>query len=119
MFECQNFSNTLKVSRCGTKIYLGDAAYTEGMMILVTYYLNGEEVSDYFNPIVDGNKIYLDLQEPFPDYYSPYNTYYISLTDVSGYFSNGTPLANNGNTHDGFIVNFSDAKNSDDRLIAV
>lgn len=117
--ECTNFTQTLRVARCGAKIWLGTATNTPTMMLLVTYYLNGEEVSDFFTPILDGDNVFLDLTEPNPDYYSPFNTYYISLTDTSGYFSNGTQITNNGTAHDGFIVNFSDAKNANDRLVTV
>lgn len=117
--QCDNFTKTLKVGRLGGSIWLGTATTTETMMILVTYYLNGDEVSDFFTPIIDGIDVYLDLTEPYPDYYSQFNTYYVSLTDTGGYFSNGTPITNNGTTHNGFIVNFSDAKNANDRLITV
>ena len=119
MNECINFTSTLKIGRCGSRIWLGTATTTASMMILVTYYLNGDEVSDFFTPIIDGNDVYLDLTEPNKDYYSPFNTYYISLTDTGGYFSNGTQITNNGSTHDGFIVNFSDAKNAEDRLVTI
>jgi hypothetical protein len=120
MNECSEFSKTLKVGRCGDKIWLGTTdSYVVGMMILVTYYLNGDEVSDFFTPIVVGNNIFLDLTEPNKDFYNPFNTYYISLTDVSGYYSNGTPITNEGTSHNGFIVNFSTAKNGVERLITV
>jgi len=119
MNECINLTNTLRVGRCGDKLWLGTATTTASMMLLVTYYLNGDEVSDFFDPIIEGQDVFLDLTEPYPDYYSPFNTYYISLTDTSGYFSNGTQITNNGTAHDGFIVNFSDAKNANDRLVTV
>ena len=119
MNECINFTNTLRVGSCGDKIWLGTAITTETMQLLVTYYLNGDEVSDFFDPIIEGSNVFLDLTTPYTDYYNPFNTYYISLTDTSGYFSNGTQLANGGNSHDGFIVHFSSAKNADDRLITI
>jgi len=117
--ECINFTNTLRVGRCGGRIWLGTATTTPSMMLLVTYYLNGDEVSDFFDPIIEGEDVFLDLTQPYEDYYNPFNTYYISLTDTSGYFSNGTQIANGGTTHDGFIVHFSDAKNANDRLVTV
>ena len=119
MNECINFTNTLKVGRCGGKIWLGTATTTASMELLVTYYLNGDEISDFFTPIIQGNEVFLDLSDPYNDYYSPFNTYYISLTDTNGYYSNGTKITNNGTSHDGFIVHFSDAKNSNDRLVTI
>lgn len=120
MFECENYTNTLKVGRCGTRIWLGTYdSFVEGMQLLVVYYLGDEEISDFFEPIIEGNNVFLDLSVPGNDYYSPFQTYYISLTDVSGYFSNGLKITNNGITHNGFIVNFSDAKNANDRLVTV
>ena len=119
MNECQNFTNTLKVASCGERIWLGTSTTTPSMMLLVTYYLNGDEVSDFFTPIIEGTDVFLDLTEPYPDYYNAFNTYYISLTDTSGYYSNGTTIANGGNSHDGFIVHFSDAKNANDRLVTI
>ena len=119
MNECSEFSRTLKVGSCGDRLWLGTAIYSAGMMVLVTYYLNGDEISDFFEPIVEGDNIYLDMTEPNRDFYNPFNTYYISLTDVSGYYSNGTQLTNEGTLYDGFIVNFSTAKNGVERLIAV
>ena len=119
MNECLNFTKTLKVGRWGDKIWLGKANYLAGMMVLVTYYLNGDEISDFFEPIVDGDNIYLDLSNPDEDYYNQYKTYYISLTDTSGYYSNGIQMTNEGLTHDGFIVNFSNAENARDRLVIV
>lgn len=117
MNECVNFTNTLIVGSCGDKIWLGTATFVEGMMLTVTYYLNGDEISDFFTPIVDGDNIFLDLSDPYPDYYNAFNTYYVSLTDTSGYFSGGVQLTNEGVSHDGFIVRFSTAKNSRDRLL--
>ena len=117
--ECLNFTNTLRVGRCGSSIWLGTATTSGDEMLLVTYYLNGDEVSDFFTPIIDGNDIYLDLSDPYKDYYSPFNTYYVSLTDVGGYLSSGSQITNNGTTNDGFIIHFSDAKNAIDRVIPV
>jgi hypothetical protein len=121
MNECSEFSRTLKVGSCGDKLWIG--IYSEplpnGIMILVTYYLNGDEISDFFTPIREGNNVFLDMNEPNKDFFNSFNTYYISLTDVSGYYSNGTPLTNEGTLHNGFIVNFSTAKNGVERLITV
>ena len=117
--ECVNFSNTLKVGSCGTRLWLGTATTLGTEMLVVTYYLGGDEVSDFFYPIIEGEDIYLDLQEPYPDYYNSFNTYYINLTDATGYYSDGISITNNGTTHSGFIVNFSSAKNEDDRLVVV
>lgn len=119
MNECINFTKTLKVGRCGEKIWLGTATTTGSEMLVITYYLNGDEISDFFTPIIEGTDIYLDLNDPYKDYFSQYNTYFINLTDASGYYSNGVQISNNGTLHDGFIVNFSDARNANDRLIAV
>ena len=119
MNKCINFTNTLQVGRLGSKIWLGTATTTGSEMLVVTYYLNGDEVSDFFNPIIDGNDVYLDLSDPYQDYYSSFNTYYVNLTDASGYYSDGIQISNKGILHDGFIVNFSDAKNANDRLITI
>lgn len=119
MNGCINFTNTLQVGRCGDKIWLGTATTVGSEMLIVTYWLNGDEVSDFFTPIIEGDDVFLDLSDPYQDYYSPFNTYYVSLSDVSGYFQGGIQISNKGSLHDGFIVNFSDAKNAGDRLITI
>ncbi len=66
---------------------------------------NGDEIIDMFPPIIEGNNVFLDLTEPYPDFYNQYNTYYVWLSDSHAYYSDGIQVTNNG-LHDGFIINF-------------
>jgi len=118
MSNCDNFSLTKKVGKCGSKIWLGTATGITTEQLLVTYFINGDEVSVLSAPIVDGNDIFLDLTDPYVDFYNPYNTYFISLTDANAYYSDGVLLTNDG-THEGFIVTFGNVSNTHDRLIVV
>ena len=115
--SCDNYTKTKKVGKCGAKLWLGTATTTGTESILVTYYINGDEVSEMTDPIIEGNDVFLDLTDPYIDYYNPFVTYYISLTDANNYYSDGIKITNNGTTHDGFIVNFGNVSNSRDRLI--
>lgn len=118
MSNCDNFVKTKPVGRCGTRIWLGTASTTGTESLLVTYYLNGDEVSVMTTPIIEGNDIFLDLTDPYIDYYNAFKTYFISLTDANGYYSNGIQITN-GVPRDGFIVTFGNVSNSNDRLIVV
>ena len=118
MSNCDNFVKTKKVGVCGSKIWLGTASGITTEQLLVTYYINGDEVSVLSQPIVQGNDIFLDLTDPYIDYYNPYNTYHISLTDANSYYSDGVKITN-GVPRDGFIVTFGNESNNNDRLIVV
>ena len=118
MSNCENFSNTKKVGKCGLRIWLGTSTELTGSEeLLVTYYLNGDEVSEVSTPIIEGNDIFLDLTDPYIDYYSQYNTYYINLMDANGYYSDGLNITNGGLEHEGFIVHFGNVSNNNDRLV--
>ena len=122
MSNCDNFSKTKKVGKCGTTIWLGTLPgylVTGTEQLLVTYYTNGDEVSEFVTPIITaGNDVFLDLTDPYVDYYNPYVTYFISLTNNYGYYSDGIQITNDG-LRDGFIVNFGNASNTNDRLVVV
>ena len=115
--NCDNFTKTKKVGRCGTKIWLGTATTTGAESLFVKYSINGDEVIEMTTPIVDGNDVFLDLLDPYIDFYNPFNTYFIWLSDADGYYSDGIQITNNGTLHDGFIVNFANVSNNNDRLI--
>jgi hypothetical protein len=114
--NCDNFVKTKKVGKCGAKIWLGTATTTGTEQLLVTYFINGDEVSVLSTPIIEGNDVFLDLTDPYIDYYSQYYTYYISLTDANAYYSNGIAIDNDG-LRDGFIVTFGNVSNTHDRLV--
>ena len=118
MANCDNFTLTKKVGKCGSKIWLGTATTTGTEELLVVYYLNGDEVAEMTTPIIEGNDVFLDLTNPYIDYYSQYNTYYISLTDANGYYSDGIQIENDG-LNNGFIVTFGNVSNTHDRLVVV
>ena len=119
MANCDNFTLTKKVGKCGTRIWLGTSTELTGdEQLLVTYFLNGDEVSVLSEPITEGNDVFLDLTDPYIDYYNQYKTYYISLTDANAYYSNGIQINNDG-LRDGFIVTFGNVSNTHDRLIVV
>ena len=119
MANCTNCTKTKKVGRCGQKLWLGTASgITSAHQLLVTYFLNGDEVSDLVDPIIQGNDIFLDLSDPYFDYYNSYKTYFISLTDANAYYSNGIKINNDGE-RDCFVVNFGNVSNSGDRLVVV
>ena len=122
MANCDNYTATKKVGKCGTTIWLGTLPgylVTGTEQLLVTYFINGDEVSDFFTPIITGaGDIFLDLTDPYKDYYNPFVTYYISLTNNYGYYSDGVQIFNDGN-RDGFIVTFGNASNTNDRLVVI
>lgn len=119
MANCDNFVKTKKVGRCGSKIWLGTVTGLVGTeQLLVTYFLNGDEISTLSEPITEGNDIFLDLTDPYIDFYNQYKTYFVSLTDANGYYSDGIPI-NNGGNRDGFIITFGNLSNTHDRLIVV
>jgi len=119
MANCDNCSRTKKVGKCGTKLWLGTVTGLTGTEeLLVTYYINGDEVSEMTTPIIEGNDVFLDLTDPYLDFYSQYYTYYISLTDANGYYSDGIDITNDG-THSCFIVTFGNVSNTHDRLVVV
>jgi len=119
MSNCDNFTNTKKVGKCGGKLWLGTATTTGTEQLLVTYYTNGDEVSEMTTPIIEGNDIFLDLTDPYIDYYNPFVTYFISLTDANGYYSDGISITNNGVLHEGFIVNFGNVATTNARIVIV
>ena len=117
MSDCTSYTKTKPVGKCGGKIWLGTVSgLTGNESLFVQYFLNGDEVTDIVNPIIQGNDVFLDLTDPYVDYYNPYKTYYIWLTNSNGYYSDNIQITNNG-LNDGFIVNFSNAANAYDRLI--
>jgi hypothetical protein len=116
--NCDNFTKTKPVGKCGTKIWLGTRQNLTGdELLFVRYILNGDEVEVSTDPIIQGNDIFLDLTDPYIDFYSQYNTYYIWLSDSNGYNSDGLTIRNNKADHDGFIVNFANVAIGTDRLI--
>ena len=119
MSNCTNCSKTKKIGKCGSKIWLGTASGLTGTEeLLVTYFINGDEVSEMTTPIIQGNDVFLDLTDPYVDYYNPYNTYYVSLTDANGYYSDGIDITNAG-THSCFILTFGNVGTTHDRLVVV
>ena len=118
MANCTNCVKTKKVGKCGQKLWLGTAVGITTEQILVTYFINGDEVSEMTDPIIQGNDIFLDLSDPYFDYYNSFKTYFISLTDANGYYSNPIPI-NNGGDRDCFIVNFGNVATSNARLVVV
>ena len=116
MSDCINFTKTLPVGRCGTRIWLGTATTVGTEALFVKYFINGDEVTEMTTPIIEGNDIFLDLTDPYVDFYNPFNTYFIWLSDASGYYSDGIQITN-GALHDGFIVNFANISNNNDRLV--
>ena len=114
---CENFTNTCKVGKCGAKLWLGTVANLTGNeSLFVQYFLNGDEITEMTTPIIQGNDVFLDLTDPYLNFYSQYNTYYVWLSDSNGYYSDGTQIENNG-LHDGFIINFGNVATTHDRLV--
>jgi hypothetical protein len=116
MENCNTFTKTKPVGKCGTKLWLGTGTFTGTETIFVKYYLNGDEVIEATDPIFEGNNIFLDLTDPYIDFYNSYNGSYYIWVSYNGYYSDGTQITNSGN-HDGFIVNFANVKVTHDRLI--
>lgn len=116
--NCDNFTKTKPVSKCGPKIWIGSKQGLIGdELLFVKYYLNGDEIEVSTTPIIQGNDIFLDLTDPYVDFYNPYNTYYIWLSDSNGYNSDGTPIRNNKTDHEGFVVEFANVSGGTDRLV--
>ena len=120
MNNCSNFSKTNPVGKCGTKIWLGtNTGLTGDESLFVQYFLNGDEVTTMVTPIIEGNDISLDLTDPYVDFFNQYKTYYVWLSDSNGYYSDETPITNNGVEHDGFIINFGNVSNTHDQLVVI
>jgi len=115
--DCDNFTKTKKVGKCGTRIWLGTATTVGTEALFVKYSTNGDEIIEMTTPIIEGNDVFLSLNDPYIDFYNPFNTYFIWLSDASGYYSDGIQITNNGTLHNGFIVNFANVSNNNDRLI--
>lgn len=118
MSNCDNFSKTKPIGKCGTRIWLGTATTTGDESLFVQYFLNGDEIVEMTTPIIEGNDVFLDLTDPYLNFYNQYKTYYIWLSDSNGYYSDGVSITNNGD-HEGFVVNFSNVSNSNDRLVVL
>lgn len=116
--NCEDFTKTKPVGKCGTRIWLGTATTTGTESLFVRYVQNGDEIIEMTDPIIEGNDVFLDLTDPYIDFYTPYNTFYVWLSDADGYYSEGLQIENNG-LHDGFIVNFANVSNNNDRLVTV
>lgn len=119
MSDCSNFTKTKPVGKCGTRIWLGTATTTGTESLFVKYLTNGDEIVEMTTPIIEGNDIFLDLTDPYIDFYNQYNTYSIWLSDSNGYYSDGIEITNNGVSHEGFIVTFANVSNNNDRLITI
>ena len=117
--NCDQFTKTKKVGKCGTKVWLGTATTTGTEDLFVRYQINNDEVVIVTTPIIQGNDIFLDLTDPYVDFYHPYATYFIYLSDANGYYEEGITITNGGLVHEGFIVNFSNAPTDNDRLIVI
>lgn len=121
MSNCDNFSKTKKVTKCGTRLWLGTASGLTGTeQLIVRYLTNGDEIIDLSQPIIEGNDVFLDLTDPSLDFYNQYYTYFVNLSDANAYYSDGIKI-DNGGEREGFIITFANAKNisGNDRLVVV
>ena len=111
--NCENFTLTKPVGNCGTRIWLGkNTSLTGNEILFVMYFLGGNEVVEATTPIIDGDDVFLDLSDPYVDYYNSHiSAYYVWLSDA--YLSEYKQLTNNGTNHDGLILMFNGSTSQD------
>ena len=80
MSNCDNFTKTKPVTKCGSRIWLGtNSSLTGDEQLFVKKVINGEEDIVLVDPIIEGDNIFLDPSDPYLDYYNPYFTFFIWL----------------------------------------
>ena len=117
MSLCDNFTLCKPVGACGTRIWLGkNTSASVNDILFVKYYLGGNEVIEATTPIIEGTDVFLDLSDPYADFYNTHiPSYQVWLSD--SYLSEYKLLTNEGSEHEGLILIFNGATSQDKAII--
>lgn len=111
--NCNDFALSKPVGACSSRIWLGkNTSASANDILFVKYYLGGNEVVYSTTPIIEGDDVFLDMTDPYADFYNNHiNAYYVWLSDA--YRSDYKQLTNGGTDYNGFILIFSGTSTQD------